>query len=106
MWIKTLSFHGKKNMLVFSLSTSNAKENLKQHLNTCIIATNKTNPNKPMSNTDPENTNPNNITPENKPYDGWEGCWPGDGSGLDDLADLHANEGCNYGDNYCGFDDF
>jgi hypothetical protein len=27
------------------------------------------------------------------PYDGAEGQWPGDGSGLDDLADAHANEG-------------
>lgn len=26
-------------------------------------------------------------------YDGWQGCWPGDGSGMDDLADMHANEG-------------
>jgi len=26
-------------------------------------------------------------------YDGWEGCWPGDGSGMDDLADFMQNEG-------------
>lgn len=31
--------------------------------------------------------------PDPQPYDGWEGCWPGDGSGMDDLADMHANEG-------------
>ena len=31
--------------------------------------------------------------PEPQPYDGGEGCWPGDGSGMDDLADLHASEG-------------
>ena len=36
--------------------------------------------------------------PEPQPYDGWEGCWPGDGSGMDDLADLHANEGFDYYD--------
>ena len=36
--------------------------------------------------------------PEPQPYDGWEGCWPGDGSGMDDLADLHANEGNDYYD--------
>ncbi len=55
-----------------------------------------------MSNTDPKNTNPN-TKPENEAYDGWEGCWLGDGSGMDDLADLHAAEGYNentYGDNY------
>ena len=25
-------------------------------------------------------------------YDGWEGQWPGDGSGMDDLADYMALE--------------
>ena len=29
----------------------------------------------------------------NDPYDGFEGCWPGDGSGMDDLADYNAMEG-------------
>jgi hypothetical protein len=33
------------------------------------------------------------VEPEPQPYDGWEGCWPGDGSGLDDLADLGEQEG-------------
>ena len=28
-------------------------------------------------------------------YDGWGGCWPGDGSGMDDLADYNAME-CDY----------
>ena len=28
-----------------------------------------------------------------QPYDGWEGSWAGDGSGLDDLADYNAMEG-------------
>jgi hypothetical protein len=35
---------------------------------------------------------------EPQPYDGWEGCWPGDGSGMDDLADMHANEANDYYD--------
>jgi hypothetical protein len=56
-------------------------------------------------------TNPNNqidkqdsvsrmaqFTPEELPYDGWEGCWPGDGSGMDDLADFNANEAYDYMD--------
>ena len=29
-------------------------------------------------------------------YDGWGGCWAGDGSGLDDLADYNAMEGDDY----------
>jgi len=29
-------------------------------------------------------------------YDGWEGSWPGDGSGMDDLADFNAMEGDDY----------
>ena len=28
-------------------------------------------------------------------YDGFDGCWPGDGSGMDDLADFNAMEGCD-----------
>jgi hypothetical protein len=31
--------------------------------------------------------------PEPQPYDGFEGQWPGDGSGFDDLADLGEQEG-------------
>ncbi len=34
--------------------------------------------------------------PAPQPYDGFEGCWPGDGSGMDDLADMHANEANDY----------
>jgi len=26
-------------------------------------------------------------------YDGWGGCWPGDGSGMDDLEDWNQQEG-------------
>lgn len=33
---------------------------------------------------------------ETRPYDGWEGCWGGDGSGMDDLADYNQNEGGDY----------
>ena len=33
---------------------------------------------------------------EAQPFDGWEGCWAGDGSGMDDLADFNAMEGCDY----------
>ena len=29
-------------------------------------------------------------------YDGWDGCWAGDGSGMDDLADFNSMEGCDY----------
>ena len=31
--------------------------------------------------------------PEPEPYDGFGGCWPGDGSGMDDFADFNAMEG-------------
>ena len=30
---------------------------------------------------------------ETLPFDGWGGCWPGDGSGMDDLADFNQMEG-------------
>ena len=38
------------------------------------------------------------VQPEEviEPYDGWEGCWAGDGSGMDDFADYNANEGYDY----------
>lgn len=32
----------------------------------------------------------------NRPYDGFEGCWAGDGSGMDDYADYNQNEGLDY----------
>ena len=28
-----------------------------------------------------------------QPFDGFGGCWPGDGSGMDDLADFNQMEG-------------
>ena len=34
--------------------------------------------------------------PAPKPYDGFEGCWPGDGSGMDDLEDYNQNEANDY----------
>lgn len=36
------------------------------------------------------------IDDEPVAYDGYEGCWPGDGSGMDDLADYNQMEGCDY----------
>ena len=34
------------------------------------------------------------VQPEEaQPFDGWEGCWAGDGSGMDDLADFNQMEG-------------
>lgn len=33
------------------------------------------------------------VEQEPQPYDGYEGQWPGDGSGLDDLADWGEQEG-------------
>ena len=35
---------------------------------------------------------------EEQPYDGWEGCWPGDGSGMDDFEDFNQNEAYDYMD--------
>ena len=40
----------------------------------------------------PESTSEPAPEPAPEPYDGYAGCWPGDGSGLDDLADLNAQE--------------
>jgi hypothetical protein len=34
--------------------------------------------------------------PAPEPYDGFEGCWPGDGSGMDDLEDYNQNEANDY----------
>lgn len=31
--------------------------------------------------------------PDSQPFDGFGGCWAGDGSGMDDLADFNAMEG-------------
>jgi len=33
---------------------------------------------------------------ESKSYDGFEGQWPGDGSGMDDFADFNSNEANEY----------
>ena len=33
---------------------------------------------------------------DQQPYGGWEGCWAGDGSGMDDLADFNQMEGDDY----------
>lgn len=42
---------------------------------------------------------PDDNKPHHRPvhaYDGWEGNWPGDGSGMDDFADYNAMEGGDY----------
>ena len=33
------------------------------------------------------------VEQEPQPYDGYEGQWPGDGSGMDDLTDWGEQEG-------------
>jgi hypothetical protein len=33
---------------------------------------------------------------EQQPYDGFEGQWPGDGSGMDDFEDYNQNEGMDW----------
>ena len=33
---------------------------------------------------------------ETRPYDGFEGCWPGDGSGVSDFDDYNQNEAADY----------
>ena len=48
---------------------------------------------------DPINLDPQNETPDlakgvpEELFDGFEGQWPGDGSGMDDFADFNALEG-------------
>lgn len=36
------------------------------------------------------------VNSDEQPYDGSEGQWAGDGSGMDDLADMNANEAYDY----------
>ena len=48
-------------------------------------------PNSPNSNLDPQNEMHNLA--KVAPVETFEGQWPGDGSGLDDLADFNALEG-------------
>ena len=51
------------------------------------------NMNKEVHTTDNEMHDLIKVTPqEARPYDGFEGQWPGDGSGMDDLADYMALE--------------
>lgn len=54
------------------------------------------------------NTNNNTMVTETNmdlPYDGCEGQWPGDGSGMDDFADFNANEADDYSPEWFGDDD-
>ena len=48
----------------------------------------------PNSKLDPQNEIHDlaKVTPD-EAFGGFEGCWPGDGSGMDDLADFNALEG-------------
>jgi hypothetical protein len=58
-----------------------------------MTANNNQNPN---SNLDPQSPLREQIQvqPEEvQPFGGFGGCWPGDGSGMDDLADFNAMEG-------------
>ena len=52
------------------------------------------------SDLDPQDSNYDlaHQSPEEQPYDGWGGCWPGDGSGCDDLADYNQMEAYDYMD--------
>jgi hypothetical protein len=58
---------------------------------------NDTNPNANLDPQDPLREliqiQPRELEP--KPFDGFGGCWPGDGSGMDDLADFNQMEGCD-----------
>ena len=61
-----------------------------------IILMTANNDQNPNSNLDPQDPMRDliQIQPEEvQPFDGWEGCWPGDGSGMDDLADFNQMEG-------------
>lgn len=46
--------------------------------------------------TDKQNEEQDDKYGMSRPYDGYEGCWPGDGSGMDDFADYNAMEGGDY----------
>tara|TARA_Y100000310_G_C20080855_1_gene533757 strand:- start:156 stop:332 length:177 start_codon:yes stop_codon:yes gene_type:complete len=56
---------------------------------------NNENPNSKLDKSDPLR-DMIQVQPEEQPYDGWGGCWPGDGSGMDDLADFNQMEGYDY----------
>ena len=50
--------------------------------------------NDPNSKLDPQDPMRDLIQVEpQEVYGGWEGCWAGDGSGMDDLADFNQQEG-------------
>ena len=54
--------------------------------------------NKEVSTTDNEMHDMIKVSCEEtfRPYDGFEGYWSGDGSGMDDLADYNQNEGRDF----------
>ena len=55
--------------------------------------TNDTTPNANLDKSDPLREMIQIQPEEVRPFDGWEGCWAGDGSGMDDFADWNAQEG-------------
>ena len=57
------------------------------------MITNDPNPNANLDPQDPMRDLIQVSPHEVEPFDGWEGCWPGDGSGMDDLTDFNQMEG-------------
>ena len=57
---------------------------------------NNENPNSKLDKSDPLRDMIQVQSEEAQPYGGWEGCWSGDGSGMDDLADFNQMEGNDY----------
>ena len=51
------------------------------------------NPNANLDKSDPLREQIQVQPEEMQPFDGFGGCWPGDGSGMDDLADFNQMEG-------------
>jgi hypothetical protein len=61
-----------------------------------IVMTNNTTPTTPNANLDKSHPLRDMIEvrpEETLALEGWEGCWAGDGSGMDDFADWNAQEG-------------
>jgi hypothetical protein len=58
-----------------------------------IILMNNESPNSKLDKSDPLRDMIQVQPEEEQPYGGWEGCWAGDGSGMDDLADFNQMEG-------------
>ena len=61
-----------------------------------IMVMKNENPNSKLDKSDPLRDVIQVQPEEQQPYGGWEGCWAGDGSGMDDLADFNQMEGYDY----------